>query len=144
MNPNTDEIAARTFTALGAEPSPEQQQQQHEQGQAMQAIEEGAAKVIMAIFKIARKLIARQLPEIMEEWPDSMLKEPAQAAVPLLKKHLEKVMQALGANPELAVFCMSMVPLGMGYIAAMERHQKTPPAEVVQAEETTQSSRQEP
>ena len=127
-----DDIASRQFTALGAEPGPEQAQQEQQQSQAMQAIEEGAAKVIIALFKIARKLIARQLPEIREEWTDSALKEPATAAIPLLKKHLEKAMQFLGSNPEAAVFCMALVPLGMGYIAAAERHDKAPPAVVVE------------
>lgn len=130
-----DDLESRTFTELGGaanEPSQEDQAAAEQQAQAMAAIESGAASVLFALFKVARSLIARQLPEIMDEWTDAILKEPAKAAIPLVKKHLEKVMQVLGSNPELAVFAMSLIPLGMGYVAALERHDKTPPADVVE------------
>jgi len=134
-NRPADDLENRSFSELGGaanEPNAEDQQAEAQQAQAMAAIEAGAAKVLYALFKIARSLIARQLPEILDEWSDAIIKEPATAAVPLLKKHLEKAMAVLGANPELAVFAMSLIPLGMGYITAMERHDKTPPADVVE------------
>ena len=133
-NQATDDLENRTFTATGGNAMADEgqaQAQEQEQAQLMASIDAGASKVIFALLKMARSLVARQLPEIMEEWRDSVLKEPAEAAVPLIKKHLEKLMQVLGSNPELTVFAMSLLPLGMGYVAALERHDKTPPADVV-------------
>lgn len=129
-----DDLESRSFTKLGStasEAGPEVQNDP-QQAQALAAIEAGAAAVVLALFKVARSLIARHLPEIMDEWSDVVIKEPAKAAVPLIKKHMQKIMEVLGSNPELAVFAMSLVPLGMGYVAALERHDKKPPVEVVE------------
>lgn len=97
---------------------------------AMAQIEAGTAKIMLGLLKAARAWLARKLPEIKEEWPDDLLKGPADAAVPLVKKHLEALMQIAGANPELAVFAMSLLPLVLGYVAATEKHDKRTVQEV--------------
>lgn len=108
--------------APGAAPQPEVDPQE---AAAMQAIEAGIGKVLLYGFKVLRAVIARKLPEIKDEWPDDVLQAPADAAVPLVRKHLDAIMQIAGANPELTVFALSMLPLAMGYLAAVERHEKT-------------------
>lgn len=129
-NQSTDELEHRQFTALGqdnsnADNDAQAQADQHQADAAMRKVEAGVAVILFAVLKVVRALIAKELPEIIDEWPDAVLKQPAEAAIPLLKKHMEKVMQFLGQNPEAAVFAMSLIPLGMGYIAAAERHDKS-------------------
>lgn len=95
-----------------------------EQAQTMAAIEAGAAKVVLGLLKAARSFLAKRLPEILDEWPDDVLRQPAEAAIPLLRKHMESLMKIAGANPELAVFLMSLLPLVMGYVSAVEAHDR--------------------
>jgi hypothetical protein len=104
-----------------AEATPDQAAADAEADAAMKAIEAGAAKVVLGLLKAARAWLAKRLPEIREEWPDEVLQGPADAAVPLLRKHMQALMQIAGANPELAVFCLSLVPLVMGWLAAEDK-----------------------
>jgi hypothetical protein len=124
-NPNSDLIDI-VFEPLegqhgqpGAAPGPTPEEQS--QAEAMAAIEAGAAKFILALLKMGRALVAKHLPEIREEWTDPVLQSPAEAAVPLLKKYMSQIMNVIGSNAELAAFAMAMIPLGMGYLSAMDR-----------------------
>lgn len=87
----------------------------------MQQIEAAVSQVILGLLKVARAAIAKRLPEIREEWPDEILQAPAQAAVPLIRKHMEKAMLLIGSSPELAMFAITLVPLGMGVFSAIDR-----------------------
>lgn len=84
-------------------------------------IEAGAAQIVLGLLKVARKFIAQQLPEIREEWTDEALQAPAQAAVPLLNKYLTKLMAIAGSSPEAAAFALSLLPLGLGIVNAMDK-----------------------
>lgn len=131
------EDLARQAGAMGAAPAADQAAND-DQGQAMAAIEAGAARVVLGLLKAARAYLAKRLPEILEEWPDEVLKAPAEAAIPLIRKHMESLMKIVGANPELAVFLMSLLPLVMGWVEATDKHgraQKQPakPVETVDA-----------
>lgn len=122
-------IAFSPVDAPAAPPDPQAeaaaQAEAEAQGKALQAIEAGITRVVYFLLRAVRGAIARKMPEILEEWPDPVLLSPAEASVPLLRKHMERITAIAGANPELAVFAISLVPLGMGYIAAAEKHSRT-------------------
>lgn len=100
--------------APGAVPDPEAARQQA-------ALEEGVQKVLLGLLKMARAAIAKRLPEIREEWTDDVLQAPVDAGVPLLRKHMGRLMEKIGSDPELAVFVVACIPLGMGLYTAYER-----------------------
>jgi GAF domain-containing protein len=127
---DADPLEGMTFSTVDtAAPNPEAQAaaeaEAQQQAQALQAIEAGIMRVVYFGLRAVRGAIARRMPEIMDEWPDPVLQGPAEASVPLLRRHMEKLSQIAGANPELTVFALSLVPLGMGYIAAAEKNSRT-------------------
>lgn len=89
--------------------------------QSLAALEAGAVKVVLMLLKVGRALIAKRLPEIVDEWPDDVLKPPAEAAVPLLKKHMEGLMKMAASSPETAALVVSCIPLLMGLLAAVDK-----------------------
>lgn len=89
--------------------------------ESMKQIEAGAQFVILALLKMARAAIAKRLPEIREEWTDDALAGPAAAAVPVLKKHIEKLMTIAGSSPEVAALALSLIPLVLGVVNAVDR-----------------------
>lgn len=105
-----------------ADPAAQEEAAKHEQ--AMAALEAGMQKFTMGMFKVGRAVLSRRLPELREEWSDPVLQGPSDALVPVLKRYLGGVMNRLGDKPELAVFAFSMIPLAMGYMDAMDRHDK--------------------
>lgn len=130
------EDLARQADGLGAAASAEATAENDDQALAMAAIEAKAAKVVLGLLKAARSYLAKRLPEILEEWPDEVLKEPANAAIPLLRKHMEALMKLAGANPELAVLVMSLLPLVTGWVEATAKHSRNaskPEPEIVNA-----------
>lgn len=116
----------------GALPSPEDmaasaaaEAAAQQEAQALAAMEQGVQRLVFFGLKALRAYLGRSLPEIHQEWPDQVLHPPADAAVPLLRKHMGRLIEVAGANPELAVLAVSLVPLGMGYMSAVERHART-------------------
>lgn len=99
-----------------------QDQDGQDQNLMLAKIEAGAAKVVLVAFKLLRAWAVKRLPELKEEWPDELLKEPVENALPILKKYVSSLMEKVGENAELAAFCLSLVPLAMGYISAQEKH----------------------
>lgn len=89
--------------------------------QAMQLIEAGMTQVVLAALKLGRAWLAKRLPEIRDEWTDEALSAPAAAAVPLLRQHMERLMQLAGSSPEAAAFAITCLPLAMGVVTAMDR-----------------------
>jgi hypothetical protein len=87
---------------------------------AMAKIEAGAAKFIFAGLRALRSQIARRNVFILDEWPDEMLREPADAAVPVLRKRVAALFMAAGAYPEESALAMAALPLILGYVAASE------------------------
>lgn len=128
-----DPLEAVTFSPVdmptGPAPDPQAaaaaQAEAEAQAKALQAIEAGIVRIVYFGLKALRGAIANKMPEILEEWPDQILMGPAEASVPLLRKHMERITAIAGANPELAVLAISLVPLGMGYVAAAEKHART-------------------
>ena len=136
---HTDQLERLTFDpapgaggASGAPPSPDDleaaaaaEATAQSEAQALAAMEQGVQRLVFFGLKALRAYLGRSLPEIHQEWPDSVLNPPADAAVPLLRKHMGRLIEVAGANPELAVLAVSLVPLGMGYMAAVEKHSRT-------------------
>lgn len=137
MSGDVDELERLTFDpATGAGAAGAQSQDDldaqaaaaaaaQQEAQALAAMEQGVQRLVFFGLKALRAYIARRLPEIHQEWPDQVLHPPADAAVPLLRKHMGRLIEVAGANPELAVLAVSLVPLGMGYMAAVEKHTRT-------------------
>lgn len=97
--------------------------------QAMAMIEAGMQSVVLALLKLGRAFVAKRLPEIRDEWTDEALSAPAAAAVPLLRKHMETLMQIAGSSPEAAALAISCLPLAMGLVTAMEKADQREKAE---------------
>lgn len=114
-----------TGAAPTGAPDPEAAAAAQNEAAALAAMEQGVQRLVFFALKACRAYIARKLPEINQEWPDQVLHPPAEAAVPLLRKHMAKIMEVAGSNPELAMLAISLVPLGMGYMAAVEKHART-------------------
>ena len=114
------------YAAAAEQPQdPEAEQASEQEAQALRQLDVGMAKLTMGLFKVLRAVLSRQLPELRDEWTDSVLQAPADALVPVLKKYLASLMERLAENPELAVFAMTILPLVMGYMDALARHEKT-------------------
>ena len=90
----------------------------------MAAVEAGFQAVLLGLLKIGRAFVAKHLPEIQEEWTDEALAAPTVTAMPLVRKHLAGLMQIVGSSPELAAFAISLIPLGLGVITAMDKASK--------------------
>ncbi len=122
-----DDLAARSFTAIGgtaaAGPDPEAEAQAQQEAQTMAALEAGFRVVIFGALKVLRKVIEKNLPEIREEWNDAVLQGPVDPLVALAQKYLPKLMEGFGKYPELGLLAFSMLPLVMGYLNAVEKHE---------------------
>lgn len=95
------------------------------EAQAMAAVFAGVSKVVFAGLKALRAVIARKMPEILDEWPDEVLRAPADASAPVLQRYMERLASLAGRYPEFSLLVVSLVPMCMGYITALERHSKT-------------------
>lgn len=84
----------------------------------------GLSKFALAVLKGARARIAKTMPEILEHWSDADLEQPAQAVPPVIKKRLALIGPLVGKYPEESALVMAMMPLLMGYLAAMDAAQK--------------------
>lgn len=108
-------ISAEEQAALDEEAGKREQAQA-----AMQAV---MVKISYGLFKATRSAVARKLPEIREEWTDDVLKEPADALVPVFNKYAGLLFSKLGDKPELAVLAFSLLPMVFGYFDAVDRHE---------------------
>lgn len=128
MASDLDQFERMTFDAADGAPvpgeNPEAAAAAAAEAQSLAAIEAGVQRLVLFALKAARAYIARTVPEINEEWPDEVLKPPAEAAVPLLRRHLGQIMEIAGAHPEAAALVISVVPLALGYMAALDKHAK--------------------
>lgn len=129
-NSQLDALAAQAETLTGDTALPGQTgpavdpadaAQAEQAAQAMQMVEAGMVQVVLAALKLGRAWLAKRLPEIRDEWTDEALAAPAAAAVPLLRKHLERLMQLAGSSPEAAAFAITCLPLAMGVVTAMDK-----------------------
>lgn len=117
-----DALAAQAATLDSAQDVPAEPSQEDQQAaQAMAMIESGMQSVVLALLKVGRAILAKRLPEIRDEWTDEALSAPAAAAVPLLRKHMETLMQLAGSSPEAAALAITCIPLAMGIVTAMEK-----------------------
>lgn len=129
--PPPDDLAARTFTPISGAAAQQAQTDQHQADQAQQReqqlmliLELGTEKVITGVLRALRSRLAVKLPEIRDEWTDEVLAGPGQAAVPVLKRYAGSLVELLGEHVELAGLVISLIPLGMGYLAANEKAAK--------------------
>ncbi len=133
-NPNEGSVSledlAKGFESDDLRPpvSPEEQAALDEEAarhaQGMAAMQAAMQKMALGIFRVTRSIVARKLPEIRDEWTDPVLQGPADALIPLAQRYAGALFSKLGDKPELAVFCLSLVPLTFGYMDALERHEK--------------------
>ena len=105
----------------------EREAQEREEEQAAEGMKQMDAMATGLVFlglKFGRRLMAKQLPEVNETLPDETLSGSAQAALPLVKKHLGGLMETASKSPELAALLMGLVPVAMGIVAALELSQR--------------------
>lgn len=114
-------------------PDLEAQRAAEQEAQAISAMEAGAQRMLFGVLKAVRTRIGRKLPEIHGEWRDPDLEGVAAAAVPVGKKHLARLMPMLGQYPEEAALALACLPLVMGYVAAVEKHDTKAAAPAVAA-----------
>jgi len=134
-----DPLENLTFTPVGgpaggaakAEQDAEADAAAAQEAQMLQAVSLGVSRIVFAGLRAVRSAIARRMPEILEEWPDEMLRGPADASAPVLQRYMARITDVMGRNPEVAMLFMSMVPMAMGFMAATEKHART--VEVAQA-----------
>lgn len=103
-------------------PDQDAQRAAEQEAQAISAMEAGAQRMLFGVLKAVRTRVGRKLPEIHGEWRDADLDGVAAAAVPVGKKHLARLMPMLGQYPEEAALAVACLPLLMGYVAAVEKH----------------------
>ena len=96
---------------------------------ALKGMQAGVQMLVMGLLRATRARLARSLPEINDEWTDEVLAGPAAAAVPVVNRYAQQLMPLLGQHPELAALMLALLPLPMGYMAAIDRHR----AAIVQA-----------
>ncbi len=82
----------------------------------------GLKVIPLACLKMLRAKVAKTTPEILAHWTDEVLDGPSSAVPPLLMRYAASLAPVLGSNPELAVFVMACVPLGLGYMTASQEH----------------------
>lgn len=98
--------------------------QQEAESQAVESMMAGVRQLALGAMRAVRTRIARNLPEIMDEWTDEALAAPVAASVPVINKYAAKWMPLLGNYPEETALAMSLLPLAMGYVAATEKHRE--------------------
>lgn len=130
--PETDELAARTFTPTSGQAATdaeteagEQKQQQQQEAQLMFVLEQGTRVVCFGALRAMRSSVAKRLPEINDEWTDEVLKGPPDALIPVLRRYAGALIELLGPHPELVALAFSLMPLVGGYMAAMAKHGNT-------------------
>jgi hypothetical protein len=82
----------------------------------------GLGVFTLKVAKALRQRAARNLPELLEHVTDADLQGPADALPAVLNKHLSKLSPLLGLYPEEAMLMLSLIPIGMGYVSALEAH----------------------
>lgn len=127
----TDDLATLAAAVDDGPPTAEKVQQQEEAEAAeLQAAESAlrfnatVEKMALGFFKAVRRKIAKTMPEILEEWPDDLFEEPAAAVPPVVQRYLGFLFSKISSFPELGALCFAMVPLVMGYFAAVDRQAK--------------------
>ena len=127
MTEQLNALAAQ-FAAEESGPSPEEaQQQQADQAQAeAKASQLGVIveKLAGGLLRATRAVIAQRIPEIRDEWPDEILLEPARHVAPVLQKRAQGLMAHAEKYPEEAMLLISVIPLALGAVAALEKHQE--------------------
>lgn len=112
----TDTLEPNSATQAGAEA---------DQAQTTAALDATVAKVAFGLLRAARTLIGRKLPEIHAEWSDDVLRGPADALPPVMRRYAGTVSDWAGRYPELFGLGLSVLPMLMGYVAAVEKHAMT-------------------
>lgn len=80
------------------------------------------AMVPIWLLRLLRERIARTMPEIRNHWTDAALNGPGEAAAPLIVRYLDRLAPFAAAYPEATMLVLACMPLGLGYVAAMEEH----------------------
>ncbi len=80
----------------------------------------GLKTIPLACLRMLRGKIAKTTPEILAHWTDDVLDGPSSAVPPLLMRYAASLAPVMGSNPELAVFVIACVPLGLGYMTASQ------------------------
>jgi hypothetical protein len=69
-----------------------------------------------------RSRIAKDMPEIVEAWPDAVLQAPANAFMPMVSDYLGSLAPTLQQYPKVTMFAVACLPMGLGYIGASMAH----------------------
>lgn len=103
----------------------EEQAQQESQAQEPQAeaidpkLLAGLKLIPVYLLRALRAKIATSTPEILKHWTDDTLEGPSAAVGPLIMRYAARWAPMLGENPELTLFAVACLPLGLGYMAAV-------------------------
>lgn len=98
-----------------------EQQQAEQDRQASAAMRAGLGRFVLGGLKAVRSKMAASNRHLLDEWPDAVLKDVADAVPPVVEKRLAALMPMAGKYPEEAALCMALVPMVMGYISATEK-----------------------
>lgn len=97
---------------------------QEQEAEGLKQVEAMAVGVVFMAMKFGRGALAKKLPEVNETIPDNTLGGSAHAALPLMKKHLSKLMESAAKSPELAALLLGLMPIAMGLVEAVSLHEK--------------------
>lgn len=129
MNPDLVQLAGLQFDPAGDAGSMPGQDPRTESaagdGAATAHLDAAVSALALGILRTMRTVLSRRLPELRDEWPDEVLRGPADALPPVMKRYAGQVSEWAARFPELVVLGVSCMPLAMGYMAAVDKHART-------------------
>lgn len=111
--------------------------EQERAAEGLAQVEAMAVGLVFMGLKFSRHAMAKRLPEVNETISDNTLQGSAAAALPLMKKHLNKLMESASKSPELAALLVGLMPIALGLVQAVDLH-KQREAEAARAREKTE------
>lgn len=127
INPELAALAAIDFEATdSAGPAaPGAEAQQASEAQATAQLDAAVAAVALGLLRTTRAVLVRKLPELRDEWSDDVLRMPADALPPVMKRYAGQISEWAARFPELMALGVACLPMLMGYMAAVEKHART-------------------
>lgn len=126
-NPELAALAAIDFEpSEGAGPAaPGAADAQASEAQATAQLDAAVAAVALGLLRTTRTVLVRKLPELRDEWSDDVLRMPADALPPVMKRYAGQISEWAARFPELMALGVACMPMLMGYMAAVEKHART-------------------
>jgi hypothetical protein len=129
QNPELTALAAIQFGSAndgaGALPGSDPGQAAQDEAQATAQLDAAVSNLALGFLRAARSIVARRLPEIRDEWSDDVLRGPADALPPVMKRYAGQLSEWAQRFPDLIAFGVACMPMVMGYVAAVEKNAMT-------------------